>query len=83
MRITDRLIENQNKVIRKEIRDKEDNQPEFQDEEEGYFMYTDRPYFGDLNSNRSVFDTTDTTSINTAPSVFDRTAIFHTKTENE
>ena len=34
-----------------------------------------------INSKKSVFDTPDETSINTAKSVFDRTAIFHTNSQ--
>ena len=82
MRITDRLIKQQNKAIREQIRRREDQQPEFQDEEEGYYMYQSRSRMEPLNTGRSVFDRKDDTSINTAPSVFDRTAIFHTK-END
>lgn len=78
MQITDRLIRQQNQAIREKTRKKEDQQPEFQDEEEGYFMYMDRPLMEPINTGKSVFDRRDTTSINTAPSVFDRTAVFRT-----
>ena len=36
---------------------------------------------GFLNGYRGVFDTTDEKSLNTAPSIFDKTAVFHTKKE--
>ena len=46
-------------------------------------IYHPRPKWGFLNDNKGVFDAKDVTSINTAPSVFDRTAIFKTSREEE
>ena len=48
-----------------------------EDDEMGYAYDTYHP-FKDINSTKSAFDEPDETSINTAKSVFDRTAIFHT-----
>ena len=42
-------------------------------------MYMPRPATKFINSGESVFDNKDETSINTAKSVFDRTAIFTVK----
>ena len=48
-----------------------------EDDEVGMAYDTYRPFY-DINSTKSVFDQPDEDSINTAKSVFDRTAIFHT-----
>ncbi len=83
MRITEGLIKKQFDQHQKDIRAKEDKSVVFEDEVDGYYMYDTRKAFGDLNDYRGVFDTKDEKSLNTAPSVFDRTAIFKTKKETD
>ena len=46
------------------------------------YAYEKAPGIRFINAEKSVFDNKDDTSINTAPSVFDRTAIFRTNTNN-
>lgn len=48
-------------------------------DDEGDMDYVARPKWHYINDQSSVFDTKDETSINTMPSIFDRTAIFRTK----
>ena len=79
MRITEGLIKSQNEKRQKEIRDKENNSVAFEEDVGDYYMYMDRKPAGFLNDYRGVFDTKDEKALNTAPSIFDRTAIFHTK----
>ncbi len=68
MRVTDRLIEDAKRRAR---------QPDPEDEEmDEYMERAHRPY---LNETRGVFDRGGPGGIDTAGSVFDRTAVFHTK----
>ena len=83
MRITKELIKNNYDQNQKEIRKKEDQSMVFEEDVGDYLMYDDYKPEGFLNGYRGVFDTTDEKSLNTAPSIFDKTAIFHTKKEAE
>ena len=88
MGVSERLLAQRSQVIREEIRRREDQQPEFQEVEEGYYMYMEREPSEFINASGSVFSdsvfaTKDMKSLNTAPSVFDRTAIFHTTPREE
>ncbi|MCC8140629.1 MAG: hypothetical protein LIO67_10110 [Lachnospiraceae bacterium] len=68
MRVTDKLIEDAKKRAR---------QPEPEDEDmDEYMERTRRSY---LNEDKGVFDRTPFDGFNSAGSVFDRTAVFHTK----
>ena len=83
MKLTDRMIQ-ENKKLNRETgkkRSKYFSQDLNGDEES--MTYMDRPAFRSINSQRSVFDNADETSINTAKSIFDKTAIFHTKSNEE
>ena len=78
MKITDRIISEANEN-KKEI-DKKRSQYFYDDlrgTEMGMAYESPRPMM-DFNTSKSVFDTVDETSLNTAKSIFDRTAIFHT-----
>lgn len=81
MKLTDRIVNGYNQLTREsgKKRAKYYNQDLNGDEES--LTYMSRPAFQSINSQRSVFDQVDETSINTAKSVFDRTAIFHTKSD--
>lgn len=76
MRFTDRVIEEQRQYRLSKEREAENQQEENQEDETG-MIYAPRPRFGFLNDQKGIFDNTDDHSINKAPSVFDRTAIFH------
>ena len=81
MRITDELLAMHYKQSQREVRKKEDKSVVFEEDVDDYYMYMDRKMVPYLNDEKGVFDTTDTKSINTAPSVFDRTALFRTDTQ--
>lgn len=70
----DKRIEEQNK---------KKNQPKADDEPDDMDIQLERERMQALNRQKSVFDTdtgNNTPGINTAPSVFDKTAVFHTET---
>lgn len=70
----DKRIEEQNK---------KKNQPMADDEPDDMDIQLERERMQALNRQKSVFDTdsgNNTPGINTAPSVFDKTAVFHTET---
>ena len=76
MRLTDRMLYETKKLNQQ--KKKENDIQQDQDEDETGMAYMPRPRMVPLNANKGAFDNTDDTSINTAKSVFDRTAIFHT-----
>ena len=83
MRLTDRMIQEQNRNRLQRERETENQQEENQEDETG-MIYRPRPRWGYLNDNKGIFDVKDETSINTAPSIFDRTAVFRvSKREDE
>ncbi len=82
MRITERLVKKTYDMRQEEIKKKESRSMIFEEDVGDYYMYEEPKWQGFINDKRSVFDTKDDKSINTAPSVFDRTAIFHTKKED-
>ena len=82
MRITERLVKKTYDMRQEEIKKKESKSMIFEEDVGDYYMYEEPKWQGFINDKRSVFDTKDDKSINTAPSVFDRTAIFHTKKED-
>ncbi len=81
-RITDLMVAQHYRQSQIEVRKKEDKSVVFEDDVDGYYMYMNREPSKFINEDKGVFDTTDMKSINTAPSVFDRTAIFHTKKDD-
>ena len=83
MKLTDRMIQ-ENKKLNRETGKKRSKyfSNDLNGDEEG-MTYMNRPAFQSINSQRSVFDNADETSINTAKSIFDKTAIFHTKSNEE
>ena len=76
MRLTDRMIEETKKLNRQ--KKKENDIQQDQDEDEMGMMYMPRPVNRYINKDKGVFGNDDDTSINTAKSVFERTAVFHT-----
>ena len=81
MKITDRMIEDANENKRElDKKRAQYYQDDLNGTEMGY-AYDDPVPMTFMNSKKSVFDTPDETSNNTAKSVFDRTAIFHTNTD--
>lgn len=69
----DKRIEEQNK---------KKNQPKADDEPDDMDIQLERERMQALNRQKSVFDTdsgNNTPGINTAPSLFDKTAVFHTE----
>ena len=83
MRITERLVKKNYDQRQEEIKKKESRSMIFEDDVGDYLMYMEPKWQGFINDKRSVFDRKDDKSLNTAPSVFDRTAIFHTKKDEE
>ena len=75
MQLTDRMINNMQEAGKQK---RKANEIKFTQEDEDVetLTYMPTPAFKYLNENRGVFDNTDETSINTAKSVFDRTAVF-------
>ena len=70
----DKRIEEQNK---------KKNKPIIDDEPDDMDILLERERMLALNKNKSIFDTDSgnkTSGINTAPSVFEKTAVFHTET---
>ncbi len=80
MNLDDRLVKD------KRDQNRERNRrlfPDDDEDDEEYLMYAERekqPYF---NKDQGVFQHTDMKSLNSAPNVFDATALFHTKTSAE
>ena len=83
MRITERLVKKNYDQRQEEIKKKESRSMIFEDDVGDYLMYMEPKWQGFINDKSSVFDRKDDKSLNTAPSVFDRTAIFHTKKDEE
>ena len=83
MKLTDRMIQGYNERTRESEKKRSKYFSQDLNGDEESMTYMDRPAFQSINSQRSVFDNEDDTSINTAKSVFDRTAIFHTKSNVE
>lgn len=75
MQLTDRTINNMQEAGKQK---RKANEIKFTQEDEDVeaLTYMPTPALKYLNENRGVFDNTDETSINTAKSVFDRTAVF-------
>ncbi len=75
MQLTDRTINNMQEAGKQK---RKANEIKFTQEDEDVetLTYMPTPAFKYLNEDRGVFDNTDETSINTAKSVFDRTAVF-------
>ena len=82
MRITESLVKKTYDMRQQEIKRKEDQSAIFEEDVGDYYMYDEPKWQGFINDNKSVFDKKDDRSLNTAPNVFDRTAIFHTKRED-
>lgn len=79
MRFTDRVVSETNEKKRESEKKRA---PFFNDDLNGTEMgyaYDTPPKFIDLNSDESIFDKKDETSINTMKSVFDKTAVFRVK----
>ena len=74
MQLTDRMLRETRELEKK--KNKQIQVMRDPEEDETGMMYMPRPASKYLNSGDSVFDYKDQTSINTALSVFDRTAIF-------
>ncbi|MBR4514106.1 MAG: hypothetical protein IKO61_04395 [Lachnospiraceae bacterium] len=77
MLLTQRLLDN-NRRINAENKKKNDIQQD-QDEDEMGYAYEEPVKWGYLNDYKGVFADDDDNAINTAKSVFDKTAIFRTK----
>lgn len=79
--LSDRLIE-ENRRVNAENKKKNDIQQD-QDEDEMGYAYDEPISLGFLNENRGVFvNEDDGNALNTAKSVFDRTAVFHVGQNN-
>ncbi len=75
MQLTERMLRENRELEKK----KNTQVVQYAEEDETGMMYMPRPATKFINSGESVFDNKDETSINTAKSVFDRTAIFTVK----
>ncbi len=74
MRLTDRLLQ-ANKDFNREQEKKTELQQD-QDVDEMGYAYEDRPPNVFLNREKGVFAPNDDDALNTAPSIFDKTALF-------
>ena len=72
MRLTDRLLDGTKKQLEKS----KEKKRRIDDDDMDYITYKS---IGNLNEYKGVFANDDDTSINTAKSVFDRTAVFHVR----
>ncbi|MBQ8912801.1 MAG: hypothetical protein IJ054_01995 [Lachnospiraceae bacterium] len=78
--LSDRLMD-ANKRVNAENKKKNDIQQD-QDEDEMGYAYDERFNYGFLNDNKGVFvNNDDENALNTAKSIFDRTAVFHVKND--
>ncbi len=75
MQLTERMLRENRELEKK----KNTQVVQYAEEDETGMLYMPRPATKFINSGESVFDNKDETSINTAKSVFDRTAIFTVK----
>ncbi len=75
MGLTDRMLYETKKLNRQ--KKKENDIQQDQDEDETGMMYRPRPAFQYINKDKGVFGGDDDTSLNTAKSVFDKTAVFN------
>ena len=82
MRFTDRLINEQRKNHLQQERQTDNQQEENQEDETG-MTYQPRPRWGFLNDTKGIFAEGRPKGINSEPSVFDKTAIFHVKRKEE
>lgn len=77
MKYTDKVVHDANEKRREDTKRRA---PYFNDDlngtEMGYAYEKPIPYIN-LNSDVSIFDKKDETSINTSKSIFDKTAVFH------
>ncbi len=78
MKLTERVLNEE----KRNNREKKDKAQFWQNEEDNMgYMYEDAPKWKPLNEDEGVFASKDEKSINTAPSIFDRTAVFRTSSE--
>ena len=75
MQLTDRMIK-ETQELNKQKRKAAEIRFDQEDEDVETLTYMPTPSFKYLNEDRGIFDNTDETSINTAKSVFDKTAVF-------
>lgn len=77
MKLTERVLNEE----KRNLNEKKRRDQFWQDEEDAQgYMYEDAPKWIPLNSKESAFTNKDDKSINTAESIFDRTAIFRVGT---
>ncbi len=74
MRLTDRTIQNQNQ---RRLQGERQTDLQQDDADETGYAYSPAPPHVFLNENKGAFFSKDDTSINTAPSVFEKTTVFH------
>ena len=71
MRIDDRLVKQNQELLKKKKKKQ-------QEEDEETLSYAERLKMKPLNKNKGAFEGSEGNGINNSPSIFDRTAIFHT-----
>lgn len=76
------LDENLQREIRKNERARA-RENEYYADEPDWMIYEDRKIETPLNEFKGIFDLTDETSINTAPSIFEKGTIFKTGEESK
>lgn len=78
MRLTERVLNEE----KRSIREKKEKKVFWENEEDNMgYMYEDAPKWKPLNEDEGVFANKDYKSINTAPSVFERTTLFRVTKE--
>ncbi len=78
MRLTERVLNEE----KRSIREKKEKKVFWENEEDNMgYMYEDAPKWKPLNEDEGVFANKDDKSINTAPSVFERTTLFRVTKE--
>ena len=79
MRLTERVLEESHK--NKRLADAEAQNQLDKDEDDMGMAYDSRPAGVSLNRERGVFVNKGADGINTAPDIFERTAVFHTSSK--
>ena len=72
MRIDERLTKQNQEILKRK------KKQQLAEEDEETLSYAERPIMKPINKNKGAFEGREGDGINTAQSVFDRTAVFHT-----
>ena len=82
MKFTDRVIDGANEKRREAQKKRKINYYDDLNGTEMGYAYDNPPKSITLNTDKSIYDKADDTSINTMKSIFDKTAVFHVDPNN-